>query len=203
MSLILLSLTFSLIIRDQTSWFPFFLFDTDWMGREVFHGDPKGDVSEVQAYNEGVREGAFGLILNSVRTQLISIRFSFYVSTKIPFSNCRVYHCNCTSIPSPFLYVFCLFVWQVVLGISSFFIEPMCQWMGARLVWAASNFIVFACMAGTALIGFVSVRQSSEGVQHVIGANGATKIASLVVFALLGLPLSVSILMLDFHPPSL
>lgn len=93
MSLILLSLTFSLIIRDQTSWFPFFLFDTDWMGREVFHGDPKGDVSEVQAYNEGVREGAFGLILNSVRTQLISIRFSFYVSTKIPFSNCRVYHC--------------------------------------------------------------------------------------------------------------
>ncbi|XP_022877456.1 sucrose transport protein SUC3 isoform X2 [Olea europaea var. sylvestris] len=128
-----------------TSWFPFFLFDTDWMGREVFHGDPKGDVSEVQAYNEGVREGAFGLILNSV-----------------------------------------------VLGISSFFIEPMCQWMGARLVWAASNFIVFACMAGTALIGFVSVRQSSEGVQHVIGANGATKIASLVVFALLGLPLSVT-----------
>lgn len=127
------------------SWFPFFLFDTDWMGREVFHGDPKGNVSEVQAYNEGVREGAFGLLLNSV-----------------------------------------------VLGISSFFIEPMCQWMGARLVWAASNFVVFACMAGTALIGFVSVRQSSEGVQHVIGANRATKIASLVVFALLGLPLSVT-----------
>ncbi|KAL2559564.1 Sucrose transport protein SUC3 [Forsythia ovata] len=127
------------------SWFPFFLFDTDWMGREVFHGDPKGDISEVQAYNQGVREGAFGLLLNSV-----------------------------------------------VLGISSFFIEPMCRWMGARLVWAASNFIVFACMAGTAIISLVSVRQYSEGVQHVIGANRATKIASLVVFALLGLPLSVT-----------
>lgn len=39
------------------------------MGREVFHGDPKGDISEVRAYDQGVREGAFGLLLNSVRTQ--------------------------------------------------------------------------------------------------------------------------------------
>lgn len=47
------------------SWFPFFLFDTDWMGREVYHGDPKGDTSEIRAYDQGVREGAFGLLLNS------------------------------------------------------------------------------------------------------------------------------------------
>ncbi|GAA0150622.1 secondary carrier transporter [Lithospermum erythrorhizon] len=127
------------------SWFPFFLFDTDWMGREVYHGDPKGNTHEVKAYDHGVREGAFGLLLNSV-----------------------------------------------VLGISSFLIEPMCQWMGPRLVWAWSNFIVFACMAGTAIISFVSVREFSEGVQHVIGANSATKIASLVVFAILGLPLAVT-----------
>ena len=53
----------------QLSWFPFFLFDTDWMGREVYHGDPKGDESAVKAYDAGVREGAFGLLLNSVRTQ--------------------------------------------------------------------------------------------------------------------------------------
>lgn len=39
------------------------------MGREVYHGDPKGDLSEVQKYDQGVREGAFGLLLNSVRTQ--------------------------------------------------------------------------------------------------------------------------------------
>lgn len=53
----------------QLSWFPFFLFDTDWMGREVYHGDPKGNLSEVHAYDQGVREGAFGLLLNSVRTR--------------------------------------------------------------------------------------------------------------------------------------
>ncbi|XP_057494025.1 sucrose transport protein SUC3-like isoform X2 [Actinidia eriantha] len=127
------------------SWFPFFLFDTDWMGREVYHGNPKGDASQIEAYDRGVREGAFGLLLNSV-----------------------------------------------VLGISSFFIEPMCQWMGARLVWAMSNFIVFACMAGTAIISLVSVREYSNRIQHVIGGNGAIKIASLIVFALLGFPLSIT-----------
>ncbi|GLT98396.1 hypothetical protein SLE2022_159030 [Rubroshorea leprosula] len=127
------------------SWFPFFLFDTDWMGREVYHGDPKGDFSEVKLYDQGVREGAFGLILNSV-----------------------------------------------VLGISSFLIEPMCQWMGARLVWAMSNFTVFACMAVTAVISLISVLEYSQGIQHVIGGNEAIKIAALIVFALLGFPLAIT-----------
>lgn len=51
----------------QLSWFPFFLFDTDWMGREVYHGNPNGDSLLVELYSQGVREGAFGLLLNSVR----------------------------------------------------------------------------------------------------------------------------------------
>ncbi|KAG5522399.1 hypothetical protein RHGRI_034545 [Rhododendron griersonianum] len=143
--LIVMAFTWPSLSSPQLSWFPFFLFDTDWMGREVYHGNPKGDVSEVEAYDQGVREGAFGLLLNSV-----------------------------------------------VLGISSFLIEPMCQWMGARLVWAMSNFIVFACMAGTAIISLVSVREYSTGIQHVIGGNGAIKIASLVIFALLGFPLAIT-----------
>ncbi|KAF3622325.1 Sucrose transport protein SUC3 [Capsicum annuum] len=127
------------------SWFPFFLFDTDWMGREVYHGDPKGEAAEVTAYNQGVREGAFGLLLNSV-----------------------------------------------VLGISSFLIEPMCKWIGSRLVWAVSNLIVFACMACTAIISVVSITEHSQGVQHVIGATRSTHIAALVVFSLLGVPLAVT-----------
>ncbi|KAG5604156.1 hypothetical protein H5410_025648 [Solanum commersonii] len=127
------------------SWFPFFLFDTDWMGREVYHGDPKGEADEVNAYNQGVREGAFGLLLNSV-----------------------------------------------VLGVSSFLIEPMCKWIGSRLVWAVSNFIVFVCMACTAIISVVSISAHTEGVQHVIGATRSTQIAALVVFSLLGIPLAVT-----------
>lgn len=127
------------------SWFPFFLFDTDWMGREVYHGDPKGTTSEVGLYDQGVREGAFGLLLNSV-----------------------------------------------VLGISSFFIEPMCKKMGANIVWAMSNFIVFVCMAGTAIISLISVHDYSRGIEHAIGASEAIKIASLVVFILLGFPLAIT-----------
>ncbi|KAK8484357.1 hypothetical protein V6N11_049631 [Hibiscus sabdariffa] len=127
------------------SWFPFFLFDTDWMGREVYHGDPKANDSEIKLYDQGVREGAFGLLLNSV-----------------------------------------------VLGISSFLIEPMCKRMGSRHVWAMSNYIVFACMAFTAIISLVSVREYSQGIEHVIGGSAAIRIAALVVFTLLGFPLAIT-----------
>lgn len=47
------------------------------MGREVYHGDPNGEISEVQAYDHGVREGAFGLLLNSVRTRKLNKYLSF------------------------------------------------------------------------------------------------------------------------------
>lgn len=158
------------------------------MGREVYHGDPKGDVDKVQAYNQGVREGAFGLLLNSVRTR-----------NQGPLGLRRLVIFQLTTLNNGYIqddiYNFhnYLFLWlQVVLGISSFLIEPMCQRMGSKMVWALSNFIVFACMAGTAIISFLSVRQYSQGIQRVIGANDDTKFASLIVFALLGLPLAVS-----------
>ncbi|KAK1261172.1 Sucrose transport protein SUC3 [Acorus gramineus] len=38
----------------------------DWMGQEVYRGDPNGEALKVEAYHEGVREGAFGLLLNSI-----------------------------------------------------------------------------------------------------------------------------------------
>ncbi|KAF2325416.1 hypothetical protein GH714_027873 [Hevea brasiliensis] len=115
------------------------------MGREVYHGDPKGNSDEVKLYDQGVREGAFGLLLNSV-----------------------------------------------VLGISSFLIEPMCQRMGPRLVWAMSNFIVFASMAVTAIISLISIGEYSGGIEHVIGASLSIRIAALIVFAFLGFPLAIT-----------
>uniref|UniRef100_A0A2P2LY39 Sucrose transporter 5 n=1 Tax=Rhizophora mucronata TaxID=61149 RepID=A0A2P2LY39_RHIMU len=50
-------------------WFPFILFDTDWMGREVYGGDP----NEGQNYNVGVRMGSLGLMLNSVLLGITSL----------------------------------------------------------------------------------------------------------------------------------
>ncbi|KAL6179261.1 hypothetical protein ACLB2K_050777 [Fragaria x ananassa] len=43
-------------------WFPFLLFDTDWMGREIYGGEP----NEGRNYSDGVRMGALGLMLNSI-----------------------------------------------------------------------------------------------------------------------------------------
>jgi len=127
------------------SWFPFFLFDTDWMGREVYHGDPNGDLSERKAYDNGVREGAFGLLLNSV-----------------------------------------------VLGIGSFLVDPLCRMIGARLVWAISNFTVFICMMATTILSWISSDLYSSKLHHIIGANKTVKNSALVVFSLLGLPLSIT-----------
>ncbi|KAJ1694569.1 hypothetical protein LUZ63_011267 [Rhynchospora breviuscula] len=128
------------------SWFPFFLFDTDWMGREVYHGDPNGDANQMKNYDNGVREGAFGLLLNSV-----------------------------------------------VLGIGSFLIDPMCRAVGTRIVWAISNFAVFLCMAATTALSILSMKYSSSiGIQHVIRENKSIRNAALVVFSLLGLPLSIT-----------
>lgn len=52
---------------------------------------------------------------------------------------------------------------------------------------------MFVCMTCTAIISLVSVKKYvTEGIQHAIGENTAIKISSLVIFALLGFPLSVS-----------
>lgn len=54
------------------AWFPFLLFDTDWMGREVY-GGKVGD----RLYGHGVRAGALGLLLNSVVLGLASLGVQF------------------------------------------------------------------------------------------------------------------------------
>ncbi|NP_001295053.1 sucrose transport protein SUT1-like [Zea mays] len=126
------------------SWFPFILYDTDWMGREIYHGDPKGSNAQISAFNEGVRVGAFGLLLNSV-----------------------------------------------ILGFSSFLIEPMCRKVGPRVVWVTSNFMVCVAMAATALISFWSLRDYHGYVQDAITANASIKAVCLVLFAFLGVPLAI------------
>ncbi|KAG5240628.1 sucrose transport protein [Salix suchowensis] len=110
------------------SWFPFFLFDADWMGKEVYHGDPKGNSNEVE----------FFMIKESEKVHWVCY-------TKVG---------------------------------------------GGGLVWEMSNFIVFACMAGTAVISLISVGEYSEGIEHVTGGNAPIRI--LTVFALLGFPLAIT-----------
>ncbi|CAL5396241.1 unnamed protein product [Camellia sinensis] len=42
-----------------------FPFDTEWMGREAYLRDPKGDISRVQTYDQGARAATFDFLLNS------------------------------------------------------------------------------------------------------------------------------------------
>ncbi|CAH9080617.1 unnamed protein product [Cuscuta europaea] len=52
---------------NWVAWFPFFLFDTDWMGKEVYGGNPDGNTNgEGRLYERGVQAGSLGLMLNSV-----------------------------------------------------------------------------------------------------------------------------------------
>ncbi|XP_019180114.1 PREDICTED: sucrose transport protein-like isoform X2 [Ipomoea nil] len=51
------------------AWFPFLLYDTDWMAREVFGGE----VNDNGLYDKGVRAGALGLMLQSVVLGFMSI----------------------------------------------------------------------------------------------------------------------------------
>ncbi|RAL41592.1 hypothetical protein DM860_013126 [Cuscuta australis] len=55
------------------AWFPFFLFDTDWMGKEVYGGDPAGNAAEGRIYEQGVHAGSLGLMLNSVVLGFMSL----------------------------------------------------------------------------------------------------------------------------------
>ncbi|XP_058189925.1 sucrose transport protein SUC8-like [Rhododendron vialii] len=43
-------------------WFPFLLYDTDWMGKEVYGGNVEGNVEERELYNQGVCAGSLGLL---------------------------------------------------------------------------------------------------------------------------------------------
>lgn len=58
------------------AWFPFLLFDTDWMGREVYGGEPS-DPQRSKFYYDGVHMGSLGLLLNSVVLGLSSLCIEF------------------------------------------------------------------------------------------------------------------------------
>ncbi|XP_038700944.1 sucrose transport protein SUC8-like [Tripterygium wilfordii] len=55
------------------AWFPWVLYDTDWMGKEVYGGKVGGNAEEKRLYDRGVRAGSLGLMLNSVVLALASM----------------------------------------------------------------------------------------------------------------------------------
>ncbi|WCJ30421.1 Sucrose transport protein [Euphorbia peplus] len=134
------------------AWFPFLLFDTDWMGREVYGGKSDGSPEMVKLYDRGVRAGALGLMLNSI-----------------------------------------------VLGVFSLGGEFMARKLGkVKILWGIVNFILAACLGFTVLI--TKLAESGRRYATVNGVvstvpmqpTAGVKAGALVLFAVLGIPLSVT-----------
>jgi solute carrier family 45 protein 1/2/4 len=46
--------------------YPFFIYNTDWMGREIYHGNPRGSKEKLEMYTNGFRQGSIGLIFSVI-----------------------------------------------------------------------------------------------------------------------------------------
>ncbi|KZV33072.1 hypothetical protein F511_03338 [Dorcoceras hygrometricum] len=53
--------------------FPFLLYDTDWMGKEVYGGSVVGTSLQMDLYDQGVRAGSLGLVFNVVALGVASL----------------------------------------------------------------------------------------------------------------------------------
>ncbi|KAL8486013.1 hypothetical protein ACS0TY_028065 [Phlomoides rotata] len=66
----------TLYVATALNWidfFPFLLFDTDWMGKEVFGGREWGDPDQLRLYRDGVRFGSLGLMVYVVTMGCVSL----------------------------------------------------------------------------------------------------------------------------------
>ncbi|CDP19968.1 unnamed protein product [Coffea canephora] len=54
-------------------WFPFTMFSTDWMGKEVYGGQANGNAQDIQLYQLGVWTGTMGLMLYVVVLGTVSL----------------------------------------------------------------------------------------------------------------------------------
>ncbi|XP_052202629.1 sucrose transport protein SUC8-like [Diospyros lotus] len=54
-------------------WFPFTLYDTDWMGREIYGGEAGGTPLESRMYDKGVSVGSLGLMIYAVALGFTSL----------------------------------------------------------------------------------------------------------------------------------
>ncbi|KAL3638748.1 general substrate transporter [Castilleja foliolosa] len=53
--------------------FPFLLYDTDWMGKEVYGGNVTGNREELNLYHMGVRAGSMGLVVHVLTMGTVSL----------------------------------------------------------------------------------------------------------------------------------
>nr|POE81931.1 sucrose transport protein suc4 [Quercus suber] len=78
---------------------------------------------------------------------------------------------------------------SVVLGITSVLMEKLCSKWGAGFVWGISNILMALCFLAMLVVAFVV--KSFDFEDNALPPNGIV-IAALVIFAILGVPLSIT-----------
>ncbi|GAA0167455.1 secondary carrier transporter [Lithospermum erythrorhizon] len=61
------------------AWFPFLMYDTDWMGKEIYGGNVKGNPEEVERYYKGVRVGTAALMLYILTLAIMSLAMNVII----------------------------------------------------------------------------------------------------------------------------
>ncbi|XP_010675270.2 sucrose transport protein SUC2 [Beta vulgaris subsp. vulgaris] len=66
-------LLFLVTAFNWIAWFPFLMFNTDWVGLEIYGGNPQGNAGQMRLYDMGVRTGALGLLLTAATLGCMSL----------------------------------------------------------------------------------------------------------------------------------
>ncbi|XP_052188585.1 sucrose transport protein SUC8-like [Diospyros lotus] len=64
---------FMVTALNWVGWFPFVLFDTDWVGREIYGGTTDGTAEQRVLYDKGVSYGTLGLMIYAVTLGVTSL----------------------------------------------------------------------------------------------------------------------------------
>lgn len=75
------------------------------------------------------------------------------------------------------------------------FLEPICRKFTSRVVWVLGNFTVFIAMAAITVLSLISKKLQTDSSSAAVGELDGVKIGALVIFAALGFPLAVRIVL--------
>ncbi|EXB57384.1 Sucrose transport protein SUC2 [Morus notabilis] len=150
---------------NWVAWFPFLLFDTDWMGKEVYGGEvTAAEEGPRRMYDRGVHAGALGLMLNSVVLGFMSLGVE--PVARLLGGGKRLF----------------------LAGGG----EPVARLLGGvKRLWGVVNFVLAVCLALTVLITKMA-EASRSGTAAVAAPPVGVRAGALALFAALGVPLAVT-----------
>ncbi|CAI5533017.1 unnamed protein product, partial [Closterium sp. Naga37s-1] len=165
------------------AWFPFLLFDTDWMGREVFGGSSNPRESGLAvARAAAANAAAIGTEASAAASS--SLAASFAASDVASASSEAALKAYSRGVRFGALG---LVLNSVVQGATSLRIDALCRRFGSRTVWAVGNLVLAVCLLATAAVPSAApvvpqIRLATAAVPSAASASGPTATATVSHF---------------------